>query len=231
MGNLPAHVVAAVPCLKHELRRVQGPERQLVLSLETEAADASQLLREATFDVAAKAKANADAEAEDEARRAVEQLLADLPPSRLLCSDVAWVVLERCDSAECMRAAAVRSAAAAAARVEAAAVRGAAEGVRRAAKAGGLVAQCTEAATAVALGPAAAAGRTTATKQRQGRGDTTTTAAAKKIGGEDDADADADAEVGDDDSENDDSEEEEAGEGAIEAAVEAWWGCTSCRIA
>lgn len=57
--------------------------------------------------------AGADEDEDAEAERAVEQLLVDLPPSRLHCQDVAWVVLERCDAGECAAATSGRAAGAA----------------------------------------------------------------------------------------------------------------------
>ena len=97
--RLPPHVVAAVPCLKHTLRRVQGAERQLVLSL----APAVE-----SFDDAASASSSEVCSFEAETARAVDALLADLPASSLRCEDVGWVVLERRDAKDDWRRKGVR---------------------------------------------------------------------------------------------------------------------------
>ena len=81
VDHLPAHVVAAVPCLRHSMRRVQGPERQLVLSLAP--ASSAKTARIVEINDAKDAQ---DAQAgEEDARREVSRLLSDLPPSRLDC--------------------------------------------------------------------------------------------------------------------------------------------------
>ena len=93
---LPPHVVAAVPCLRHTMTRVQGAERQLVLDLRPRPATPSVSASQAPASVSDLETPELDAVADDATTRAeTERFLADVPASALRCDDLAWAVIER----------------------------------------------------------------------------------------------------------------------------------------